>query len=137
MVGMLDTLIFLFLYACMHAKSLQSCPWDFPGKSTGVGCYALLRGIFLTQESDPPLSHLLHWQVCSLPLGPLGKPSHFLLPSHWRVEFQHMNLGRYTNILSQTTTFSISDNMIYQWVEDKYTQEGAQGREGEHVKLAT
>ena len=26
------------------------CPWDFPGKNTGVGCYLLLQGIFLTQE---------------------------------------------------------------------------------------
>ena len=25
--------------------------WDFPGKSTGVGCRALLQGIFPTQES--------------------------------------------------------------------------------------
>ena len=25
------------------------CPWDFPGKKTGVRCYALLQGIFLIQ----------------------------------------------------------------------------------------
>ena len=25
------------------------CPWDAPGKSTGVGCCALPQGIFLTQ----------------------------------------------------------------------------------------
>ena len=25
------------------------CPWDFPGKNTGVGCCFLLQGIFLTQ----------------------------------------------------------------------------------------
>ena len=25
------------------------CPWDSPGKSTGVGCHALLQGIFPTQ----------------------------------------------------------------------------------------
>ena len=25
------------------------CPWDFPGKNTGVGCHFLLKGIFLTQ----------------------------------------------------------------------------------------
>ena len=25
------------------------CPWDFPGKSAGVGCHCLLQGIFLTQ----------------------------------------------------------------------------------------
>ena len=25
------------------------CPWDFPGKNIGVGCCALLQGIFPTQ----------------------------------------------------------------------------------------
>ena len=28
------------------------CPWDSPGKNTGVGCHFLLQGIFLTQESN-------------------------------------------------------------------------------------
>jgi len=28
------------------------CPWDFPDKNTGVGCYALLQGIFTTQGSN-------------------------------------------------------------------------------------
>ena len=47
---------------CMHDKLLQSCPtlcdpmllcpWDSPGKNTGVGCHALLQGIFLTQGSN-------------------------------------------------------------------------------------
>ena len=46
---------------CMHAELLQLCltlqpyelqparllcPWDSPGKNTGVGCHALLQGIF-------------------------------------------------------------------------------------------
>ena len=31
------------------------CPWDFPGKNTGVGCHFLLQGIFLTQGWDPHL----------------------------------------------------------------------------------
>ena len=66
----------------MHAQSLQLCPtlydrpphhptpWtvaarllcpqDFPGKNTGVGCHAHLQGIFLTQESNLHLLHLLH-----------------------------------------------------------------------------
>ena len=30
---------------------------DFPGKSTGVGCHALLQGIFLTQGLNPGLLH--------------------------------------------------------------------------------
>ena len=32
-------------------------PWDFPGKSTGVGCYFLLQGIFPTQGSNLGLLH--------------------------------------------------------------------------------
>ena len=30
--------------------------WDFPGKNTGVGCHALLQGIFPTQGLNPHLS---------------------------------------------------------------------------------
>ena len=74
----------------MHAESLQLCPTlcdpmdcsppgssvhgDYPGKKTGVGCHALLQGIFLTQGSNLRLFHLLYWQVGSLALGPPGKP---------------------------------------------------------------
>ena len=69
-------------YACIHAKSLQSCltlcnpvdcsppgssvHGDSPGKNTRVGCQALLQGIFLTQGSNPQLLCLLHWQVGSI-----------------------------------------------------------------------
>ena len=35
------------------------CPWDSPGKNTGVGCHFLLQGIFLTQGSNPHLLCLL------------------------------------------------------------------------------
>ena len=31
------------------------CPWDSPGKNTGVDCHFLLQGIFPTQESNPGL----------------------------------------------------------------------------------
>ena len=37
---------------------VSSCPWDFPGKNTRMGCYFLLQGIFPTQGSS---LHLLHW----------------------------------------------------------------------------
>ena len=33
---------------------------DPSGKNTGVGCHALLQGLFLTQESSPRLLCLLH-----------------------------------------------------------------------------
>ena len=41
------------------------CPWGFPGKNIGVGCYFLLQGIFLTQGSSLCILHcrgiLYHW----------------------------------------------------------------------------
>ena len=49
------------------------CPWDSPGKNTGVGCHALLHGIFLTHGPNPGVLCLLHWQVGSWPPAPLGK----------------------------------------------------------------
>ena len=52
------------------------CPWDSLGKNTGVGCHALLQGIFLTQGLNSHLSCLLHWRASSLPPAPPGKPSH-------------------------------------------------------------
>ena len=33
------------------------CPWDSPGKNTGVGCHALLQGTFPIQGSNPRLLH--------------------------------------------------------------------------------
>ena len=33
------------------------CPWDSPGKNTGVGCHFLLQGIFPTQELNLGLLH--------------------------------------------------------------------------------
>ena len=47
------------------------CPWDFPGKNTGVGCHFLLQGIFPTQGLN---LRLLHWQADSLPLSHQGNP---------------------------------------------------------------
>ena len=43
------------------------------GKNTRVGYHFLLQRIFPTQESNPHLLHLLHWQVGSLPLAPPSK----------------------------------------------------------------
>ena len=50
------------------------CPWNFPGKNTGVDCCYLLQGIFLTQGWNPQLWPLPHWQKGSLPLMSPGKP---------------------------------------------------------------
>ena len=45
----------LWPHALQPARFL--CPWDSPGKNTGVGCHFLLQGIFLTQGSNPGLLH--------------------------------------------------------------------------------
>ena len=43
------------------------------GKNDGVGSHALLRGIFVTQESNPGLLHC-RWILCHL--SHQGSPSH-------------------------------------------------------------
>ena len=47
------------------------CPWNSPGKNTGVGCYFFLQGLLLTQGSN---LCRLHWHADSLPLSHLGSP---------------------------------------------------------------
>ena len=61
-------------YCCLITKScptvlwphgLQSarllCPWNSPGKNTGMGSYSLLQGIFWTQGLKLGLLHC--WQI--------------------------------------------------------------------------
>ena len=50
------------------------CPWDSPGRNTGVGCHVLLQGIFPTQGLNSRLLRLLHWRAGFLPLVTPGKP---------------------------------------------------------------
>ena len=77
----------VFPSPCVCAKSLQSCPapcnpmdcgpprllcpWNSLGKNIGVGCHALLQGIFPTQGSNlsPAIPKL---QADSLPLSHQG-----------------------------------------------------------------
>ena len=66
------------LYTSMHVSSVAKscstllqphglqptrllCPWDFPGKNTGVGCHFLFQGIFLTCVSCIGRWILYHW----------------------------------------------------------------------------
>ena len=54
--------------------------WDFPGKSTGVGCYFLLQRIFPTQGSNPDLPHCRKNLYCLSHQG-----SQFKIRSYWLV----------------------------------------------------
>ena len=53
------------------------CPWDSPGKNTGVGCHSLLQGIFTTQGSNPCLLFgrqiLYHWATWEAPYNAILK----------------------------------------------------------------
>ena len=46
-------------FAALWTVALQPplCPWDSPGKYTGVGYHALLQGIFPTQGLNPSVLH--------------------------------------------------------------------------------
>jgi len=58
----------------------SSVPGDFLGKNTGVGCHALLQGIFPTQGSNPGFLH------CRWILYHLRKPK------------RHKNLIQFINL---------------------------------------
>ena len=83
----------------VNAKLLQSCPTlrgpmhrSPRGSSVhgilqarmldGVGCHALLQGIFPTQGSNPCLLCLLHWQMGSLPPAPPGNKEPDMTENH-------------------------------------------------------
>ena len=63
----------LFVFPWTVAHQIL-CPYNFPGKNTGVGCCFLFQHIFPAQGSNPCLLPLLHWQVDSLPLCNMGGP---------------------------------------------------------------
>ena len=79
----------LWPYGLYSARLL--CPWDSPGKNTGVGCHALFQGIFPTQGLNTCLLCLLHWQESSLPQCHLGRlteniknpPRSYLFSQEW------------------------------------------------------
>ena len=54
----------------------SSCPWDSPGKNTGVGCHFLLQGSFPTQGLNPGP---LHCRQILYQLSHQGSSSHILI----------------------------------------------------------
>ena len=56
----------------MDCIACQAPLWNSPGKNTGVGCHALLQGIFLTQGSNPGLLYCGQILYC---LSHQGRPA--------------------------------------------------------------
>ena len=104
-------------FLCMLYKSLQLCmtlcdpmdcsppgflcPWDSPGKNTGVGCHGPLQGIFLTQGSNLGLLCLLHWQAGILAATP---------NSYW-YNVQAYSAGTGQNLQIHLTSIFLSNRM--------------------------
>ena len=59
------------------------CPWDSPGKNTGVGSLFLLQGIFPTQGSNPGLPHCRRILYQLSHQGSLRKGIQLLLLISW------------------------------------------------------
>ena len=61
----------------------MDCPWDFPGKDTGLGCHFLLQRIFPTQDQDQVSCtagrFFTHWATREAPL--------------WNKEYLKLTLG--------------------------------------------
>ena len=60
------------------------CPWDFPGKNTGMGCLFLLQGFFPTQGSN---SGLLDCRQALYHLSHQGSP---LTIMTWKDNLRHI-----------------------------------------------
>ena len=82
-----------------HPPAQLFCPWDFPGRNTGLSCHFLLRGIFPDQGLKPCFLHWLAdsfplslaeplWRVCGV-LQTLACGSHPASPPFCRVWFEH------------------------------------------------
>ena len=86
-----------------HGPSRLLCPWDFPGKNTGMGCHFLSQGVFLC------------WQVVSLPLSHLGSQ---LMHSKYLIHVSRMILSSQdmeTNFVSADGLMD-KENMIYLYI---------------------
>ena len=55
------------------------CPWNSPGKNTGMDCHSLLQGILPTQGTNP---HLLYCRQILYYLSHQGSPNTYMFTSN-------------------------------------------------------
>ena len=107
-------LSYIYVYEMKWSRSVMSdslwphglqptrflCPWDFPGKNTGVGCHFLLQGIFQAQGSNPGL---LHCRQMLYPLSHQGSPYMYIcvcIYTHTHFLFIFFSILFYLRILN-------------------------------------
>ena len=103
----------LVTQSCWTVACQLLCPWDFPGKNTGVGCHFLLHGIFSTQGSNSGLLHcrqiLYHLSYMGSPKASLkgnpGSPKMFSGHFRWEPEKKSADQGiQQFHVLDLTST---------------------------------
>ena len=71
------------LWSCGLWPARLFCPWDSPGKNAGVGCHALLQGIFLTRGLNLESLVFPALQADSLPTKLCGKAIYCYILRTW------------------------------------------------------
>ena len=90
------------LQSCGLWSTRLLCPWDSPGKNTGVGSHSHVQRICPTQGSNP---RVLHWQTYSLPLSHLGSPHSLCLPhviTHYCESIDFNTCNKWGSLVAQT-----------------------------------
>ena len=114
-----------------HGLPGSSVYGDSPVKNTGVGCHALLQGIFPTQGSNPGLPHC-RWIL--LPSEPPGKPKNmgagslFLLQGIFPTQVSNTGLLHCRWILHKLSCqgspsqlyFSIKKSIVFIYASDEH-----------------
>ena len=88
----------------------QAPPWDFSGKTTGVGCHFLLQGIFPTQRSNPAFPALAG--IFSTSESP-GKPIRSSIQNDNSVRIL---MKQATPHVCSTTSDAKAFQLLVQWV---------------------
>ena len=101
------------------------CPWDSSGMNTGVGCHALLQGIFPTRGSNEHLPMSPALQVNSFPTEPAGKP-----------HIPHSEVAQSCPTLCDPTDCSLSGSSVHgifqarvlEWIAISFSRGSSQPR---------
>ena len=67
MTDMRQNALLLLLLLLSHFSRVRLCPWDSPGKNTGVGCNFLLQCMKVKNEVAHSCPTLIDPMNCSLP----------------------------------------------------------------------
>ena len=87
------------------------CPWDSPGKYTGVGCHFLLQGIFLTQGSNLQLLCLLNQQAGST-TGTTWEALYACVPGCYSKYYKYISWLNHSSLYETVVLLSYSVQLL-------------------------